>query len=211
MADFESIIKNHASEDGSIPSDAIGKLAKAISTAVGNEFVDKSRYKAKLEEIDELTGKLQTAEDSVTTADKWKTKYTALKEDFTKYKADQSAKETYAAKEKAYRAILKAANINEKRYGTVLRSAKADGIIDGIELDENGGAKDAGKLTEAAKTDWADFVLTTETTGAVISRPPTNTGGITMTRDEIFDTYGNDPAKCQEVIAANIDQFIRRE
>ena len=75
MADFESIIKKHAAEDGSIPAESIAKLEKAIATAVGNEFVEKSRYKAKLEEIDTLKGEKQTAEDSATTAGKWKEKY----------------------------------------------------------------------------------------------------------------------------------------
>ena len=112
-------------------------------------------------------------------------KYSTLEKDhkrlareYDQYKAEQTAKEAYSAKEKAYRAILKAANINEKRYDTILRAAKADGIIDGIELDENGSAKNADKLTESVKTDWSDFVLTTETTGAVIARPPVNMGGV---------------------------------
>ena len=88
MADFESIVRNHVGEDGNIPSEAIAKLVKAISTAVGNEFVEKSRYKAKLEEIDALTEEKQTAQDSATTAEKWKTKYQALKDDFDTYKTE---------------------------------------------------------------------------------------------------------------------------
>lgn len=48
MADFESIVKSYVNAEGFIPADAIAKLAKAISTTVGNEFVDKERYRANL-------------------------------------------------------------------------------------------------------------------------------------------------------------------
>lgn len=70
MADFAEIIKKHAGEDGNIPAAAIQTIVTAISNAVGNEYVAKERYKEKLNEIDELTGKLQTAEDGVDLNDK---------------------------------------------------------------------------------------------------------------------------------------------
>lgn len=170
MADFENIIKNHTSEDGSIPAEAIAKLTKAISTAVGNEFVEKTRYKAKLEEIDTLKGEKQTAEDNATTAGKWKTKYDALKDEFDTFKGEQAKKESRAAKEKAYRALLKEAGVSEKRIETVLKVSD----IDGVELDEKGAIKDAAKLTESVKTEWADFITTQTTKGADVSNPPAN-------------------------------------
>lgn len=75
MADFESIVKSYVNAEGFIPADAIAKLTKAISTTVGNEFVDKERYKGKLTEIDTLKAEKQTAEDNATTAGKWKEDY----------------------------------------------------------------------------------------------------------------------------------------
>lgn len=173
MADFESIIKNHAGEDGSIPAEAIAKLNKAISTAVGNEYVEKTRYKAKLEEIDTLKGEKQTAEDSATTAEKWKTKYEALKADFEGYKSEQTQKESRAAKEKAYRALLKEAGVSEKRIDAVLKVSD----VDGVELDDKGAIKDAAKLTESIKSEWSDFIGTTSTKGADTPNPPLNNGG----------------------------------
>ena len=181
MEDFESIIKTHTGEDGSIPADALAKLVKAISTTVGNEFVEKARYKAKLDEIDELTGKLQTAEDSVTTADKWKVKYEAAKQDLANFKADQAKKESRAAKETAYRALLKAAGISEKRIDAVLKVSD----VDGVELNEKGEIADAKDRTKSIKEEWADFIETTEIKGAVTPKPPVNTGGHTMTVEEI--------------------------
>ncbi len=201
MADFENIIKSHASEDGSIPADAIAKLAKAISTTVGNEFVDKTRYKAKLDEIDELTTAKQTAEDSATTAAKWETKYKALKEDFDNFKADAAKKETRSAKENAYRALLKEAGISEKRIEAVLRVSD----VDGVELDEKGKIKDSQKLVKDIKAEWEDFIVTTETRGAETTTPPANTGGSTITKDEIFKI--RDASERQKAIAENINLF----
>lgn len=173
MADFESIIKNHAGEDGTIPAEAIAKLAKAISTTVGNEFVEKNRYKAKLEEIDTLKGEKQTAEDSATTAQKWETKYKEIKGEFETYKKEQTQKESRAAKEKAYRALLKEAGVSEKRIDAVLKVSN----VDGVDLDDNGMIKDAAKLIESVKAEWADFIVTMKTHGANTENPPTNING----------------------------------
>ena len=133
MADFESIIKNHVGEDGSIPAEAIAKLTKAISTAVGNEFVEKTRYKAKLDEIDTLKSEKQTAEDNATTAGKWKTKYDALKDEFDTFKGEQAKKETRAAKEKAVTEYLKSKNVQEGNLKLAMRSLNAE--IEAAELD----------------------------------------------------------------------------
>ena len=168
MADFESIIKNHVNDEGNIPSSAINAIVTAIKTAVGNEFVDKERYKAKLTEIDTLKEQQQTAEDNATTANKWKTKYEALKEDFDTYKTEQAQKETHSAKTNVYRELLKEAGVSEKRIEAILKVSD----IDGIELGEDGKAKDADKLTKSIKTEWADFIPTISTQGAQTATPP---------------------------------------
>lgn len=201
MADFAEIIKKHAGEDGNIPAAAIQTLVTAISNAVGNEYVAKERYKEKLNEIDELTGKLQTAEDSVTTAEKWKTKYEAMKEDFTNFKAEQAKKDTRAAKETAYRALLKAAGVSEKRMESVLRVSD----VDGVELNDKGEITDAKKRMESIKEEWADFIETTEVQGAATPNPITNTGAGTITRDEIMKIP--DAVERQQKIAENIELF----
>lgn len=189
-------------------------LCAAHKTDLDAIIEERDTYKATAETLagaKEELDKLKAAGDGGL-AD-LQTKYAALEKEHKaalkeheRYKADQTAKETYAAKEKAYRAILKAANINEKRYDTILRAAKADGIIDSIELDENGGAKDADKLAETVKTDWADFVLTTETTGANIAHPPVNVGGNAKPTKEEIDNI-KDPGERVRAIAQNLDLY----
>lgn len=206
MADFESIIKSHCGEDGSIPADAIGKLAKAISTTVGNEFVDKTRYKAKLDEIDELNGKLQTAEDSVTTAEKWKVKYEAAKQDLATFKSEQAKKDARAAKVSAYRALAKEAGVREERIDTLVNVMVKTGEIDALELDDSGAAKEKEKYVEGIKTEWADFIPVTHTEGAPTATPPANTGGgHKMTKEEIMNI--KDIGERQKAMLENSDLF----
>lgn len=188
MFDIDAIIKKYISEDGSIPSDAVAKLTQAVGSSVGREFVEKERYSKKLEEIEALKTEKRTAEDSATTAEKWKTKYQALKDDFESYKGEQTKKETRTAKEKAYRELLKQAGVSEKRLDAVLRVSD----VDGVELDEKGAIKDADKLTESIKSEWSDFIQTTTTQGANTATPPANGGSSAMTKADIYkkDDHG---------------------
>lgn len=100
-------------------------------------------------------------------------KYNALKEEFDQYRADQTAKEAAARKTAAYRALLQEAGVSEKRIGAVLRVSD----LDSVELDEDGKIKGADKLMESVKTEWADFIVTESTQGAVTATPPTGTAG----------------------------------
>lgn len=201
MADFAEIIKKHAGEDGNIPAAAIQTLVTAISSAVGNEYVAKERYKEKLNEIDDLNGKLQTAEDSVATAEKWKTKYEAMKEDFTNFKADQAQKDSRAAKETAYRALLRQAGVSERRIDTVLKVSD----VDGVELNDKNEIADAKDRLKAIKDEWADFIETTGVKGAATPNPPANVGGPAKTKEEIMNI--KDTVERQNAIAQNMELF----
>ncbi|MDE7398961.1 MAG: hypothetical protein K2N06_05470 [Oscillospiraceae bacterium] len=201
MADFESIIKNHISEGNAVTADAIAKLTKAISTAVGNEFVEKSRYKAKLEEIDSLKAEKQTAEDSATTAEKWKAKHDALKEDFERYKGEVSAKETRGAKEKAYRALLKEIGVVEKSIDSIIKVTN----FDDIKLDKDGNISDRDTVKKSAQDAYGGFISTNLEKKETPETPPTNGGKTPMTRDQIMKI--KDTSERQAAIAENLELF----
>lgn len=190
MANFEDIVQKHTDESGAIQPKAIANLVTAIKQAVGNEYVEKERYKAKLSEIEELKEGKQTAEDSVATAEKWKTKYEGLKQELADYKKSVQTKETRAQKTDAYRALLKEIGVNDKRIDAILKVTD----LDGIELDAEGKLKDAAGLKKAAKEEWSDFIVTTHTQGAQTATPP---GGKVepKSREEIVKI--KDPAERQ--------------
>lgn len=203
----EDIVKQYANDDGNIEASKIGDVVKAINNAVGKEFVDKKRYNEKLTEIDTLKGEKQNAEDKATGAEKWKTKYEALKEDFDAYKKDVSAKESEAAKNNAYRALLKEAGISEKRLETILKAEKPNFI--GLEMGEDGKFKDSDKILEHIKTEWADFTVSSGTQGANVATPPANVNGGKISRAEIFkkDEHGRyvlSTAERQKAIAESL-------
>lgn len=130
-------------------------------------------------ELDDL--KKQVAENK---DDGWKDKHDAVKKEFDDYKAAQTAKDTKAAKETAYRALLKEAGVSEKRIDAVLRVTD----LDKIEL-ENGAVKGANTVKDAIKTEWAEFITTSGQSGAGMTNPPAG-GGNTVpgskTKDEIL-------------------------
>ena len=189
MFDIDAIIKKYISEDGSIPSDAVAKLAQAVNSSVGREFVAKERYTEKLEEIETLKTEKQTAEDSATTAGKWKDKYDALKGEFDNYKSEQASKETKAAKEKAVRAYYESKGITGKSLDIAIRGSSEE--INALEMDGDK-IKDASALDELVKGTFSGLVSTTTVRGADTATPPRNTGGGSMTKADIYkkDDHG---------------------
>lgn len=188
MADFEAIIKQHVAEDGSIPKSAISAIVSAIRQTVGNEFVEKERYKNKLSEIETLKDKMQTAEDNATTADKWKEKYEALKGEFADFKKESAAKETRQEREIAFRTLLREVGISEKRMDAIIRVSD----IDAVEL-EDGKVKNAKELKKSIEEEWGEFIVKTRSEGAKTETPPSGNGsGQTMTRADIYkkDEHG---------------------
>ena len=117
-----------------------------------------------------------------------------------KTKSEYEAKETASKVKEAYRALLKEAGVAEKYLNTAMKATD----LSGMKLDKEGKLEGADKLTESAKTEWADFIQTTTTTGAKIDTPPKNTGG-KKTREEIEKI--KDPVERRAAIAENADLF----
>lgn len=152
--------------------------------------------------MDEKDEAIQRAEKAEKAAESAKAEKEAAEKSLIDYKAQQSKKDTHAAKEAKFRELLKSAGVLDKYADRVVRLSGED--IDALELDEKGNVKDAKKHTDSLKNDWADFVGTTTTTGAKVDTPPTNTGS-KMTKDQIFAI--KDAGERQAAIAANADLF----
>lgn len=160
--------------------------------------------------LPEIQKQLEAAQTELEAAkkDSYKVKYEAIKEDFEAYKAEQSKKESRAAKETAYRALLKQAGVSEKRIDAVLKVSD----VDAVELNEKGEITDAKDRLKSIKDEWADFIETTEVKGAQTPNPPVNNGGGTMTIADIYKTDNNghyvlDAEQRQKAIAENRELF----
>lgn len=157
-----------------IEEDKIEQIISEHVDAVDALKKERDAYKEDAEKLPDVQKKLDAANEAAKEAgsDKYKVKYDALKEEYDKYKSDIEKKTTHTAKEAAYREILKAAGVSEKRIDSVIRVSD----IDGIELGEDGKVKDAEKLTNSVKSEWADFIVTEHVTGAPTSNPPEGNG-----------------------------------
>lgn len=164
-------------------------LTRALLRGLGlDEEKIATVIEAHTETVDGLKAKIaevEKARDEAIEAGKggseWETKYKELTAEYEKYKADQDAKGVRSAKEKAFRELLIKAGVSEKRIDSVIKVSD----IDSVELDEKGKLKDEKTLANSIKTDWADFITTSRTTGARVDTPPTSTSG-GKTRDEIM-------------------------
>ncbi len=136
----------------------------------------KAQEKKQTEQIASLQKELEDAKNTALEKEgknPWKVKYDALNEEFTTYKTEEQKKATKAAKENAYKALLKSTGVADKRIASVIRVSD----IDALELGEDGKFKNADDLVKQIKEDWSDFIPITGEKGAETPTPPTNTGG----------------------------------
>lgn len=167
-----------------IEEEKIDEIITMHTDTVDGLKADAAKYKVDAEALHEVQKQLEKAQADLEAGkkDSYKVKYEALKEEFEGYKTEQTQKESHAAKAKAYRDLLKQAGISEKRLDSVLKVSD----VDSVELDDNGAIKDADKVTESIRSEWADFISTTETRGAQTSNPPANNNSGTMTKADIY-------------------------
>lgn len=165
-----------------IEDEKIDEIISAHAETVDALKEQRDNYKAQADELAKVQQKLDEANKTIKAngSDAWKVKYDAIKEEYDNYKSDISAKETTRAKQAAYREVLKAAGVSDKRIDSVVRVSD----IDSVELDESGKIKGADKLTESIKNEWADFIVSTNTKGADTATPPT-TSKKSFSREDI--------------------------
>ena len=191
MAFTRATIRSLAKESGvELPKELEDALVAEHLTA-RNAYADE-QVKAELEK--QPAAKVENIKDSE--------EYKALKADFDNYKADVAAKETKAAKEAAYRAILKDANLSEKGIEKAIKYAEWDKI----ELGEDGKLKGANDHIKAVREEWSEYVTTTTTTGAKTSTPPANNPAKNYTTAEIKNMSAAEINANWDSIKASLNQ-----
>lgn len=136
--------------------------------------------------------------DSLKNGKDWKAEYDKEHKAFEDYKKDVAGKETLAAKQTAFRKLLTAENIPEKFHNRILRMTD----FDAVELDGDA-VKDEAKQRESIKSEWGEYVPTTEIKGTKPETPPG--GGSKMTKAEILAI--KDTSARQKAIAENLNLF----
>jgi hypothetical protein len=184
-----------------IEEEKIDQIIEAHSETVDALKEERDTYKADAEKLPDLTKELEKAKAAAKDSGEetvLKSEHDKIVKEYADFKAETEAKETRRQKERAIRELYKSVGISEKRIDSVMKVTS----IDDFELDKDGKIKDVDKRTEAAKTEWADFIETTTTKGASTANPPANNGkGNGKTKAEILAM--KDPAARQEAISQN--------
>lgn len=168
-----------------LTDEQVDTIIEAHTDTVDGLKADIDKYKGdagKLPTVQKELDDLKAAGDGG-----YKEKYEKEHKAFEDFKADQAAKETKAAKVKAYIEFLKTVGVSEKRIPAIIKVTD----IDGLEMDGER-FKDADKLTESVKTEWADFIENSNTSGANTQTPPSNNTG-----------HGKDPS------TMSMDEYIK--
>ena len=157
------------------------------------------KFKADSEQLESVKKELVKAEAKLEDAEKDSAKLKELETEFSNYKADINAKTTQAAKEKAYKEVLKEAGVSEKRFDSIIKVSD----LSKIELDKDGKAKSSDKLLENIKSEWADFIVTEGKQGADVSNPPGSEGTNTFESMSLAEkmAYANENPNNAEVQA----------
>ena len=157
-----------------IEAEKIDEIIEAHTDTVNALKDEREKYKKDAEalpaiqkELDELKAAAEKDQENP-----YKAQYEDLKKEYDQYKADVEVKETTAKKKEAYRSLLKQIGVSEKRIDSILKVSQ----IDKVELDKDGGIKDADDLKKSLKEEWADFIVQEETKGAETKTPPAGTG-----------------------------------
>lgn len=182
-----------------IDADKIDEIITAHSDTVDGLKEDIKKYKADAEAYQTAQKEIDDMKKMVANGDTYKVKYEALKNEFDDFKKDLSAKETKAKKSDLYRKMLAEVGVNGKLLDKVLAVTK----LDDIEL-EGDNIKDADKVKDSIKEEWADFIVKTKTEGEPTKTPPKGSGS-KMTKEQVMAI--KDTAERQKAILENHEEF----
>lgn len=166
---------------------------------------DLTKYKAdaeKLPSVQKQLDDLKAAGD-----DGYQEKYEKEHKAFEDFKANVTAKESKAAKEKAVRAYFESKNITGANLDLAMRGCGEE--MAALELDGDK-IKDTKALDALVDGTYKGLVSTTQTHGANPANPPANTGGANLTKADIYKKddkgrYVMSTAERQKALAENPD------
>ena len=187
-----------------IEKENIDKIIEAHTETVDALKESRDEYKAKADQAEELNNQISSLKESMVEKseyDSLKAKFDKLKGEYEGYKNDVAEKQTKASKEDAYKALLKECNVSDKRIGSIIKVAD----LGKIELDDEGKIKDADTLKTSIQEEWADFIETKGAKGATTEKPPANTGGTTLTKEQILEI--KDTSERQKAMKENAELF----
>lgn len=183
-----------------LTDEQVDTIIEAHTDTVDGLKADVSRYKT---DAEKLPGIQKQLDDLKAAGDGgYKAKYEKEHSAFESYKADITAKESKAAKEKAVRAYFEGKNIKGANLELAMRGCGEE--MAALELDGDK-IKDTKALDTLMDGTYKGLISTAQTQGANPANPPANTGTGTMTKEQIMQI--KDRGERRAAIAANLKLF----
>lgn len=169
-----------------IDEEKIDQIIEAHSETVDALKTERDNYKEKAEKFEstqkELNKLKEKTAEQAESGNQSATEIENLRAEITKLKAENTARETREAKEKAVREILTKVGISEKHTNSIVRVMP----LDTIELDKEGKVKNAQALEESVKADFSDFIQTINDKKHTPDTPPNAATGTKLTKADIY-------------------------
>lgn len=168
--------------------------------------------KGNSDELAKVTAELEQAKKDLKTAnnkiaayekDDYKGKYESEKAAREKLESDIANKETNAKKDNALKALLKDKKYSDEAAKLIVRKG---GYTDKIELDENGGVKNADSILGDVQNDFSMFTPKISNQVVNPAAPPANSGGAKKpTKEEIMNIKNTEER--QRAMVQNMELF----
>ncbi len=155
-------------------ADAVDKIIDGHVTSIEALREEIKTYKGDAEKLPEVQKELDDLKKTVADGGDWEKKFKDKDTEFKNFKAEVEAEKTKAEKTKLFKAALKAANVDEKRFDAILKVTN----LDDIKL-KDGKFADEKSVADSIKADWSDFIVKQKTQGASVETPPETKGGET--------------------------------
>lgn len=130
----------------------------------------------------------------------WKAEHDKLKGEFDTYKQQVADKAADDAKLREVRRLGKEAGLSDAGIEKAAKYTDRKGM----ELGEDGKAKDAAAIVKALREEWPEYIVKTARKGVQPATPPGD-GKVSRTREEIMAI--KDTAERQQAIAENMELF----
>lgn len=148
-----------------LTDDQAESIIEVHISVVGEVMNERDKYKADAEKVEALTKQLSEAQSKLEKAGD----VAKVQADFDAYKKQVEGEKTARQKGDAFEKLLETAGVTRPSARSLIRKGYD---LSGIELAEDGSIKDADKITEAIKTDYADFIGEKGTYGTPTVTPP---------------------------------------
>lgn len=158
-------------KDLGIEGEAIDKIIEEHRGTVDSLKDELDNLRSEAETIKALKKEIEELKASADGKSAAEEELSKVKAEFEKFKADSESEKVTAKKSDAYRKALKDAGVSEKRIESVLKLAKVDGLVDALEF-EGDEVKDAKKIAETIKSNYAEYIESVKQVGSDVSNPP---------------------------------------